>query len=633
MRKLICLFGKKDKGGRRVKKKNGDIGEQAAVVLLVALCGMLTEVSAFAEQSPKTNTESAVAVGTNTVAVSIDDQLAAIQDAIDDTDDQGKRIVEASHRENVIRTLTHIQQLIENKDFRGALQECANVLSLSPSPSFHKMVKELHDSISLQIKADQTKLAKDMRDILAAIPTACAAATNAADLQSLNERVQQAQNSLARMSDNDNPELYVLRENLQNAHELIRMSVNCLAAESAGDLSKAVESMNQMMSMSSFSSFASSPEMIKKLDRLQSAVAEEAMKVIKAARDGLGKVTTSQDVHALSLDFNRQYSRVQRYSYNDPVIQQDLESTRNALSSWARLLGSEERGDIASALQVLQSMENNYYSRMDSSLEKMLAPKRSALIVKLLNQSIAVDDSIIKVVSDQVATVDSLEKLIELRHRLTPISFFATQRAGYEASQPEIQSFLADIQTLEIWRDSLQVKQYGVILQLQSNPRYYSSYTSAHRWKAIVNRYQNQMRAQALAEMFELKGFEVKEGQTPDQMLLQAADKAAADKQWETVVSYLDAYKVVSFGGQNVPASLTDDINGCRNFIAARNYEKAGDVRRASAAYLAVLGSPSKRAPVEDAFREIARLRKDNPDIFEKAQNISVTVPATIDAP
>ena len=616
-------------------KKGRTMGGQVAAALWIVGCGAFVALSAPAQQAPVTPAPSGVTSATNAADEVIGRQLAMLLDAVEATDDQGKPMVDPSYRQNTTRSLTRLQRTIESKDFRNALQACDNITSDPVSPSFRKMLKELYAAISFQVKAEQTRLASDMRAVLASVPAACAAATNQADLQALSAQVQQAQNTLSRMSDNENPEVSILRQNLQNGQELIRMSMGCLAAEAAGDLSKALESMNQIMSMSSYSSFTSNPEMRKKLDRLQSAVADESSKVIKAAREGLAKATTSREVYALSLDFNRQCSRQQRYSNNDPIVQQDLESTRNALGAWVRVLSAEERGDIQSALQTLQTLDSDYYGRSDAQLQSLLALKRSALVLKLLNQPSAPDDAAIKVVNDLMATADSLDKLIELRRRLARISPFAVVRMGYSTAQPEVQALVADIQTLEVWRDALETKQYGIFFQRQSelgllsylNP--YGAGSSSHRWKAVVSRYQNQMRAKALAEMFDLKGFEVKDGQTPEQALLQMADKATADKQWESVAVPLDAYRLAAFGNRTTPAALTDEINACRNFIAARNYEKAGDIARAAASYLAVLGAPAKRAPVEEAFGEVARLRKDHPDLFEKARNAPAATAAT----
>ena len=72
------------------------------------------------------------------------------------------------------------------------------------------------------------------------------------------------------------------------------------------------------------------------------------------------------------------------------------------------------------------------------------------------------------------------------------------------------------------------------------------------------------------------------------------------------------------FGGQTPPATLADQIDSLRHFIAARNYEKAGELEQAAASYLRVLQAPTEHTPVATATKEIARLRKAHPDIFEK---------------
>jgi len=94
--------------------------------------------------------------------------------------------------------------------------------------------------------------------------------------------------------------------------------------------------------------------------------------------------------------------------------------------------------------------------------------------------------------------------------------------------------------------------------------------------------------------MYELGDIDVGKDQTTETVLLRIADKAVADKDWEKLVQSLDAYRVAMFGNQPAPSSLTDRINSCRSFIAARNYEKTGDVERAVLNYN---GRPSMLRP------------------------------------
>ena len=274
--------GKRRTGEHLVKNRDWNVAGRAVAVFAVALSAAFSMAAALAQQAPATNAPGRVTAGTNTAAEAVARQMAAVQAAVEATEDVGKPMVDPAYRPNTLRALVRVQRGVENNDYRNALQACESMTSDPSSPSFRKMLKDLAAVISLQANAEQTKQANDARDRLASVSAVCAAATNQGGLQSLSAQLQQTQNALSRMSDSENSEITILRQNLQNAQEMIRMSMNCLAAESSGDLSKALDLMSQIMSMSSYPSLAANPEMKKKLDRLQSAVADETSRAIKA---------------------------------------------------------------------------------------------------------------------------------------------------------------------------------------------------------------------------------------------------------------------------------------------------------------------------------------------------------------
>jgi len=193
--------------------------------------------------------------------------------------------------------------------------------------------------------------------------------------------------------------------------------------------------------------------------------------------------------------------------------------------------------------------------------------------------------------------------------------------------QSEIASFLADLQTLESMQAALQAKQYGEFMHgvLPGGEN------TPHRWRKIVLRHMNALLRTAFREMYGLSGMDIAEGQTVADAVLAAADHAAANKQWELLGRCLDAYRTAAYGAQPPPALLQEQINACRNFVAASNYERVGDLDRAVAGYLAVLQAPAERSPVEAAVAALERLHKEHPDIFERTRNVPVgATPAAV---
>ena len=204
-----------------------------------------------------------------------------------------------------------------------------------------------------------------------------------------------------------------------------------------------------------------------------------------------------------------------------------------------------------------------------------------------------------------------------MRVRLTTLqgspSYFGAYR-GTSAGQGEVAALLSDLAQIEAAGNALQSRQFNVYFQ--AYPVYGPATT--HRWKDITRRHHNALKAQIFAVIFDLGKLRHAADDTADQSLMKAADAALDDKEWERALRCLDAYRVCLFGGQTPPATLADQIDSLRHFIAARNYEKAGELEQAAASYLRVLQAPTDHTPVAAATKEIARLRKAHPEIFEK---------------
>ena len=562
-------------------------------------------------------------------------QVTALGESMDAVDEFGKPRVEQGYKQAVQRSLARLDRAIDERNPTVATQACEELLNYPSAAGFRKGVKDVSSLFSALVRAEQTNTMNQARALVTSLPTACARAATVEELQALYDRVQQTQNTLNQLNSRaEYPTANTLRNNLNSAQQGVQEWMNCLTGQAAGDEGKALESLNRLQGMGLPGDWTSSTDVVRRIEQLQASVNKRIEKAVTNVCEGLTRATSVREVQALAADFNRQYERLRRVAGNDSLMQESLEGTRNLLNHWSRVAQAEEKGDFAMALQTLASLENEYPARMDVRTQAAVAAKREALIKRLIEQPVRPDDAMTKMVNEQVAAADTLDKLIKLRAQLASlqnissyVNQFSQMRYGGMNGQSEISSLLADLQNLESMQTAFQAKQYALLLQA---PYAYGGYAT-HRWRAVIARHMNTLRSSAFSAMYGLSGMDILEGQPVADALLLAADKAAANQQWERLGRCLDAYRAAAFGAQPPPSALQDQINACRSFVSAANYERVGDLDRATAAYLAVLQAPAERSPVEAAVTALARLRKEHPDLFDRARNLPpvvVTPPA-----
>lgn len=544
-------------------------------------------------------------------------QLVALQEAVNGVDSAGKPLMDPNYRQSALQTLTRVERHIEQKDYPKAMQTLDSMSSYQTSAEFRKSLKALSTLLVAQVNARQADQVKQVRAALAEIVAACAKAKSAADLQPLLSRIQQMQSTLSSRSDTDGTEINELRNNLSAAQDMIRQWAEVLAAENSGDLPRAVERLNQIVSSSSSWVMGDRSQAIRKLEQLQAQVRQQVEKAIQSVREAMG-TATSADLQKAANEFNRQYERLRRAVSGDSFMSQMLENARNVIGVWLRVVAAEEVGNFGLALQLLTQVEGEYSSRMDLQTQQMTSAKRAGLVKKMIEQPEPAEDPIVRTVTEEIARADTIEKLLNLRRRLAVLQQGSRYAGpGGPGGSSDIQNLLSELQVLESWQMAVAAGQFN---QLLGNPAVMASYP--HRWKPVTARFLHQLRGRALSELAGLKDLKVADGQTPEQAALQMASTAKGAKDWSTLVSCLDAYRLAAFGAQPVPAWLGDGIQAARQMLAARRFEQAGDVERAAAAYMAVLTAVSNFAPVEDALAEIGRLQKDRPDILKRIRDI-----------
>ena len=578
-----------------------------------------------------TNMEIEVVLTTNNTIASANQILMELSKAVLTTDESGMQQVEPTYKTSMVNAINRIKRAMDEKELNTALYTVNQLFAYPASAQFRIRAKELQQVLNFLVKNKQSTDVDEAKMLTTNLFAIIIKTTTQEELQVVYDRIQQIMNNLSRTTDSGMfPSISTMRNNLSAAQNIVREWMIFQNAESSGDKIKAIESLNRISSMSSSQSPRVNKDLNAKIKSLNLEINQEMEKFIKTTREALVKTTTSKELQSLSSDFNREADRFRRSSYNDTIMQQLIDGTRNFLSLWVRVVAAEEKGDTAMALQSLSNAENDYNVRFDVMFQTVVAEKRNVLIKKLFDQPLVnQEDPLIKMVDEKVAKADSIDKLVDLKRLLQPLQNYTTYSSRSVATgQTEIQALISDITFLESAKLALQSRQWSIFLPTSQYPSFpqYSS-LSQHRWKSIVNAYQNQLRGKAISEIFELKDFVINEGQTLDQALLKVADKAVIEKQWELLGKCLDAYRVMIYGTQTPPAYLMEEMNACRNFIAAQNFVKAGDIERAVASYMAVLHTSSNRSPVSEALKEIASIRAKDPSIFEKIRSIPVVSP------
>lgn len=547
--------------------------------------------------------------------------LDALVEQVTKTGDDGKPMVDSSYRASILSHLSRARTAVEEMNFRSAMQTCESMGQYASAASFRKQVKDFTAKLSEALKAEQVNLITKARALIAEVPAACAKTADAAALQPLADRIQEMTTTLSRHSSSSDSSLSLqsLQEQLSSARNGVREWANSLLAEETGDIPKALEALNRLgPNYSSGSSiWQNSKELQARIAKLRETVTKQAEQILASTREQLLAAKSSLDGAKISAEFTRQSERLSRSTLNDTVIQQQLDGLRNAMSYWTRVLQAEEKGEIQQALSYMGNMDSDSYGGRDSQLAALLTAKREALLKQLLDQPAKKpDDTITKFAAAEMAKADTLDQLLVLRTKLAGVQ--SVQSYGYRSSygqqQGEVALLLADLQLLEAAKQALEARNFSGYLQT------YPSYgpASNHRWKEITRRHHNELKTQIFAELFQLGKLKAAKGDTADQTLLKAADAALADKEWERALRALDAHRVCLFANQPPPAALADQLDSIRNFVAAQNHEKAGELELAATFYLRVLNGPAEHSPVAAATKEIARLRKSNPGLFEK---------------
>ncbi|MEI8242496.1 MAG: hypothetical protein WCI17_04455 [bacterium] len=600
---------------------------------LAALCLLVPAAILPAVEVPPEVVPGAALAPLDAAWATVRAQVAALGENMDAVDEFGKPRVEQGYKQAFQRCLGRLDRALDERNLAAATQACEEMLGYPAAAGFRKGVKDVSTSFASLARSEQTNTLNQARIMIASLPAACARAASIEELQALFERVQQMQNTLSQLSSrSENPAGYLLRNSLGSAQQGVQEWMNCTAAMTAGDEGKALESLNRLQSMGLPGEWANAPEVARRSEQLQAAVNRRIEAAVTNVCEALLKAATGRAVQALAADFNRQYDRLRRVAGNDSLACESLDGLRNLLGSWRRVVLSEEKGDFVSALQNLANMDNEGAMRMDARIQAAVAAKREALLKRLVEQPVRPNDPVIRMVDAQMAAADTLEKLVRLRAQLAPLqnaasySGYASMRYSNPYGPSEVAALLADLQALESMQAALQARQYTLLVQGAYSPGGYS----AHRWRAVITRHMNTLRSTAFSVMYGLSGMDITEGQPVAEALLLAADKAFAGSQWDRLGRCLEAYRAAAYGMQPPPAALADQINACRSFVAAGNYERVGDVDRAVTSYLAVLQAPAERSPLEAAVAALARLRKENPDAFARTRSLPVGAPPAV---
>jgi hypothetical protein len=385
----------------------------------------------------------------------------------------------------------------------------------------------------------------------------------------------------------------------------------------SGDINKAMSTAQNLKNSYSYTKVMSTSAMQKRIAEIENQHEVIIASAIAKLKDACIKAETADELDKALDEFNVVYMKNQNGMNNNSSrsLQSKMERLQQAARQWVRVVVAVENEKYQEAVQMITSMESDSYGSNALFSRKELSEKKAEFLKKSLKSPRKENDPLVLMINDMMAKVTSIEGLTAIKQMLQN-----TSRSGY--SQNDIQYLVSDITALEQMNEAVKNGQYGTLFQAYT---YRSSEGYQHKWKTLVEKYRTDVRNAAIGGLCEIKDFEVGKDETPEKVLQGYIDKAAAKKQWEQVLKYLDAYRqAFTSTGYGTASWLTDETAAARNFITARNYEKAEEYERALLNYMAVLNSTSKRTPIDEAIEAIKKIKKNHPDAYEKASRLGV---------
>lgn len=499
----------------------------------------------------------------------------------------------------------NLDQMIMRGDMANARMMVRQWISTTESPDLKNIYQSLLKHIDERLNSVQAAYATQIDDLLKRAADACRTAKTGSDLDGVTAEIE----DLRQGGMPGEQRFSRLRRRLDGAVNFLQQWDRYLAAREAGSISGALQVLREMSSRDYGyrTQLLSSDELAKLRTELEYQASEQINSMVFApqAVPAAGASIADWEKYLENVQSAYELVNASNFGSRSFTTRRRIDVLNNAMNYWMQMLYLERAGNIRGALQQIQNIESNAFVDGVVITAERLDAKRSNLAVMLANQS-KEDRPMFKDIDAAIRDLRTPADLSAVSRRLVAYENFSG------AGSDEVRSLRNDIHSLIRLATAVEDGRIGDY----ANYQYGVSGDLPHRWSSATREVRKQLVFRVIVVSTGLNDLgQPKEGESIDTLLLRVADEAVKKGDWRRVLTVLDALRRYAYSNSQPPLWLAGEIDSVQTFLAARQYEDAGEFAFAMSHYLAVLRNTGNHVPVKEASDRLAVLRKDHPEL------------------
>lgn len=503
----------------------------------------------------------------------------------------------------------NVEQMIARGDMANARTVIRQWISTTESPDLKNIYQSLLKHIDERLNSVQAAYVVQIDGLLKRAADACRNAKTGNDLDGVSAEIEDLRQGGMPGEQRFNR----LRRRLDGAVNFLQQWERYLAAREAGSISGALQVLREMSSRDYGyrTQLLSNDELAAIRTDLERQTNEQINSIVFApeAVPAVGASIADWEKYQENVQSAYELIGASGFGSRSFGMRRRIEVLNNAMNYWLQVLYFERAGNIRAALQQIQNIESSAFIDGAVITPERLDAKRVELAAALANRP--QDDGLVfKDIDAAMRNLRTPADLPAVSRRLMAYDNFSGLGAD------EVRSLRNDINSL--MRSAIVVEE-GRIGDY-ANSQYVNTGEVPHRWAATVRAVRRQLVLRVTVVSTGLNDLGgLKDGETIDAMLLRAADQAVEKGNWRRVLTLLDALRRYAYSNSQPPLWLAGEIDSVQTFLAARQYEDAGEFAFAMSHYRAVLRNTGKHVPVKEASDRLAVLRKAHPDLTAPA--------------
>jgi len=500
----------------------------------------------------------------------------------------------------------NLDQMILRGDMANARTMVRQWISTTESPDLKNIYQSLLKHIDERLNSVQAAYVIQIDDLLKRAADVCRGAKAGSDLDGvLGEIEDLRQGGLP-----GEQRFSRLRRRLDGAVNFLQQWDRYLAAREAGSISGALQVMREMSSRDYGyrTQLLSSDELAKLRADLERQASEQINSMVFApeAVPAIGASIADWEKYMENVQSAYELVNASSAGSRSFATRRRIEGLNNAMNYWMQMLYFERAGNIRGALQQIQNMESSAFLDGTVITAERLDSKRATLAVTLASQS-RDDRPMFKDIDSVLRDLRTPADLSGVSRRLVAYDSFSG------AGSDETRALRNDVNALIRLAAAVEDGRIGDYVNYQNAV----SGDVPHRWSSATREVRRQLILRVIGVSTGLSDLgQPKEGEAIDAMLLRVADEAVKKGDWRRVLAVLDALRRYAYSNSQPPLWLAGEIDSAQTFLAARQYEDAGEFAFAMSHYRAVLRNTGKHVPVKEASDRLAVLRKDHPELI-----------------